>query len=93
MVFDIMLYLFFVIMWDNMYILIFVKIGYVFDICYFNSVISMILIYKFERFELFSRMFVFINSNNNFYFFFVKFKLIVCLIFIFLRDIINGFVC
>lgn len=93
MVFDIMLYLFFVIMWDNMYILIFVKISYVFDICYFNSVISMILIYKFKRFELYSRMFGFINSNINFYFFFVKFKLIVCLIFVFLRDIINGFVC
>lgn len=93
MVFDIMLYLFFVIMWDIMYILIFVKIGYVFDICYFNSVISMILIYKFKRFEIYSRMFGFIISNINFYFFFVKFKLIVCLIFVFLRDIINGFEC
>lgn len=78
---------------DNMHILTLVNTGYVPDTCYLNSAISMTSIYKPERPELFSRTLGFINSNINFYFFSAKFKSIVCLISVSLRDITNGLEC
>lgn len=76
-----------------MHILTLVNTGYVPDTCYLNSAISMTSNYKPERPELFSRTFGFINSNINFYFFSAKFKSIVCLISVSLRDITNGLEC
>lgn len=77
---------------DNMHILTLVNTGYVPDTCYLNSAISMTSIYKPERPELFSRTLGLYKQQYQF-FFSAKFKSIVCLISVSLRDITNGLEC